>query len=279
MNFTEYLRASNAHLNSTLKNLDGSTSKYYTKVNNTCIEEARMKLLNVLTEALDNKMISKEEFDAMNPEGKGAAKFYLTFKVHKEHKPGSAPPERPICSGSGSMYENVSTFVEHFIKEAGTTHQTYLKDTPDFFRFIEEINKTGNISEKSMLLTMDVIGLFTNIPKEDGINAVTEALEEKEVKEINTQFLVRLLRLILENNIMEFNSELYKQEIGAPMGSKPVPPYANTFVARKIDHNILKIAEKYSKDGKLPMEYLKRFLDDLFSIWNGTSKELHQFHK
>ena len=77
-------------------------------------------------------MISKEEFSAMNPEGKGAFKFYLTFKVHKEHKPGKAPPERPICSSSGSMFENIGKFIEHFIKEAGTTHPTYLQDTPDF---------------------------------------------------------------------------------------------------------------------------------------------------
>ena len=206
LNFDDYVQAANVHLNSTLNNTDGSISNYYTKVDKTYMEEAKVKLQNVLNEAFDNQMISKEEFSAMNPEGKGAARFYLTFKVHKEHEPGKAPPERPICSGSGSMFENASAFIEHFIKEAGTTHPTYLQDTPDFLRFIDRIKNTINLPENTMLLTIDVIGLFTNIPEEDGTDAVREALEEKEVKGINTEFPMRLFKLVLENNILEFNS-------------------------------------------------------------------------
>ena len=61
------------------------------------------------------------------------------------------------------------------------------------------------------------------------------------------------------------------------MGSRPVPPYANIFMARKIDTKILEIAEKYSKNGKIPISSIKRFLDDLFSIWYGTTKDLHKF--
>ena len=64
-----------------------------------------------------------------------------------------------------------------------------------------------------------MIGLFTNILEKDGTKAVHEALEETENKEVNTEFIVRLLQLILQNNTMEFNSEYHKQEIGAPIGS------------------------------------------------------------
>ena len=93
----------------------------------------------------------------------------MTFKVHKEHVHGKAPPERPICSGSGSMLENVSKYIEHFIKKHGTEHLTYLQDTPDFLRFIEEINEGGKLKEETMILTVDVIGLFTNIPEKSRI--------------------------------------------------------------------------------------------------------------
>ena len=48
-------------------------------------------------------------------------------------------------------------------------------------------------------------------------------------------------------------------------------------MAKKIDPKILKIAEKYSKNGQIPITSLKRFLDDLFSIWYGSSKDLHKF--
>ena len=77
----------------------------------------KTKLKNILMEAFDNTLITKEELEAMDPEGKNVSKFYMTFKIHKEHVHGQAPPERPICSGSGSMLENVSKYIEQFIKK------------------------------------------------------------------------------------------------------------------------------------------------------------------
>ena len=128
------------------------------------------------------------------------------------------------------MFENVSKYIEHHIKEIGTTSRH-----------------------------------------------ARDALEEQKNKLVNTEFIVRFLQLILQNNIMEFNSQFYKQEIGAPMGSRPVPPYANVFMVQKIDPRILEIAEKYSNNGKIPISSINCFLYDLFSIWYGTTKDLHKF--
>ena len=186
---------------------------------------------------------------------------------------------RPICSGSGSAFENVSRFVEHHIKDHATKHPTYIEDTPDFLRYLEEINQEGNLPDNATLVTVDVIGLFTNIPNEDGIKATEETLNKRKEKEVGTEILVRLLTLILENNIMEFNEEYYKQDIGAPMGSRPVPPYANNFMAKFIDPKLLEIAKQFIKDGIFPIKLLKRFMDDLFLIWLGTTKRLHLFLK
>ena len=245
-------------------------------MNKTLIDKSKLKLTNLLQEGLDNEIITKEHFTAMDPKAKNAAKFYMTFKVHKEHAHGETPPERPICSGSGTMLENACKFVEHYIKERGISHKNYLKDTPDFLRYVEHLNQTESF-ENSLIVTIDVIGLFTNIPEHDGIEAVKEALEERQDDKINREFLIRILEFILQNNIMEFNSQFYKQEIGAPMGQIQVPAYANNFMAKKIDPRILALAQKYTKHGKVPMEILKRCLDDFISIWKGTSKDLHKF--
>ena len=48
---------------------------------------------------------------------------------------------RPIISGSGSYTENISLFVYSFLKPLSNLHPSYLRDTPDFLRCIEEINK------------------------------------------------------------------------------------------------------------------------------------------
>ena len=47
-------------------------------------------------------------------------RFYCTFKVHKKHKHGEAPPPRGIVSFSGTLTsENIAIFVENNIKEIG----------------------------------------------------------------------------------------------------------------------------------------------------------------
>ena len=76
-------------------------------------------------------------------------------------------------------------------------------------------------------MTWDAIGLFTNIPHQEGIDLVRKALQEfwqePDNKEVPTEYIISILEIILENNIFELDSELYKQNVGAAMGCKPVP--------------------------------------------------------
>ena len=80
----------------------------------------------MLQEGLDSGIITKEEFNSLNPEEKNPANLYCNFQVHKAHAYKEAPPVKPIVSGTGSITEGVTTFVEHFIK------------------YISTINKQGN---------------------------------------------------------------------------------------------------------------------------------------
>ena len=51
-----------------------------------------------------------------------------------------------------------------------------------------------------------------------------KSLNERTYPEISTEFILRLLKLSLKYNIFLFNQSLYKQLIGAAMGSRPIPP-------------------------------------------------------
>ena len=75
LNFEDYVNATYAHLNSTLTNIDGSTRKYYTKVDEPTIKTAKTKLKRVLEEALDNNLITQTEFSHMIPDGKNVHDF------------------------------------------------------------------------------------------------------------------------------------------------------------------------------------------------------------
>jgi hypothetical protein len=80
--------------------------------------------------------------------------------------------------------------------------------------------------------------------------------------------------IVLKHNIFEFHDGQWKQEIGAVMGSRPVPPYANMVMA-KIDHLIKETAKKYMTNESEGLKVLKRFLNDYFPLFIGTTKNLH----
>ena len=110
----------------------------------------------------------------MRADEKVAGRFYATFKVHKNHEFGKAPPGRPIISANGSVTENVSAFVDHHIKSLAVKHFSYLQDTPAFLRLLEsEVNNGDCLPSNTIIATIDVCGLFTNIPMEEGIEAVS----------------------------------------------------------------------------------------------------------
>ena len=62
------------------------------------------------------------------------------------------------------------------------------------------------------------------------------------------------------------------------MGIHPAPSFANIYLARRLDEAIKNIGLKYGQNNKSVFRILKRFLDDLFQIFEGTSKQLHQIY-
>ena len=109
--FNEYLRACYEHLTS--EQTPGKP--FYSPVNDIDLEKLKVDITKLLQKGLEHKIITNDEFTAMNPEGKGAGRFYCNFKVHKEHNINEAPPVRPITSQSGSVCEGIATYEEHHI--------------------------------------------------------------------------------------------------------------------------------------------------------------------
>ena len=277
LNFEEYLKSCYEHLESVQKQADGTTKPYYIQINEIEIEKAKMNIYKIIEEGIHHNYISHHEFNEMNPLDKYFGRFYCNFKVHKDHIPMSAPPPRPIVSVSGSFSENIGMFVEYHIKDLVWKYPDILQDTTDFLRCIEsEINKNSSLSKDSILVVADVSALFTNIPADDSLECLTNALNGRKDQQIPTGFIVRLMEAILENNFFTFNSEYFKQNIGASMGQRPIPSLANIFMAQKIDLKIRELSEKYSSNQRKALQFLKRFLDDIFMIFNGSSKKLHQ---
>ena len=231
-------------------------------MDNDDLETAKKEILAVLNEALKANVITEDEYKHMNPmNDKKAARTYMLFKVHKAHQEGSAPPERPVISGSGSITENPSKFCQHYMKQVSKDHASFLRDTCDFLLHIQNIE---NLPDNAILATIDVTGLYTHIPRDEGMQATREGLDRRANKTVPTDFIVKLLELLTKWNIFEFNGELYQQLEGTAMGQTHAPDYADIFMA-VIDKLILEAAASHG-EGVFPIRLMKRFLDDLFRV-------------
>ena len=94
--------------------------------------------------------------------------FYTLTKIHKP-----TPVGRPIIEGCDGPTERVSALVDHLIQPIAQKQASYLKDTTDFLNFLEKTKLPKN----TILVSMDVTSLYTNIPQEEGITTVCKAYE------------------------------------------------------------------------------------------------------
>ena len=78
-----------------------------------------------------------------------------------------------------------------------------------FPTFLEKIKTIGSVPENAILVTVDVVGF---IPHQAGLKDLKEGLKKRDIKRIPTEDLVKMAKLVLNNNIFEFNSKAYQQK-------------------------------------------------------------------
>ena len=177
---------------------------------------------------------------------------------------------RPIVSGNNCPTAKISAFVDEHIKMMVPLIPSYVRDTPDFIRKIENFSIPGDV----YLVTMDVTSLYTNIPNMEGLVSITPSLM-KHQPEFKLQYktLLELLKLVLHKNNFQFNGEHYLQIGGTAMGTKTAPSYANLFMARLEE----KLLEKAKTDLQIELPLYLRYIDDIFFIFPYSETKLEQF--
>ena len=99
------------------------------------------------------------------------ARFYLLPKTHKKlHN----VPGRPVITNSGHYAENNSSFLDHDLQPLAQAVKSYIKDTNEFLKKLRSVPK---FPDRIILCTMDVVGLYANIPHEEGLSALRKRLE------------------------------------------------------------------------------------------------------
>ena len=123
--------------------------------------------------------------------------------------------------------------------------------------------------------------MYSNIPLEEGLAAFKECLDKRSDKSIPTDYIMKLLRLIMTKNIFTFNEETWLQLLGTCMGTRVSPSYANLFMA-VLENKMIDNCPAHLKE----FIYLwRRFIDDILIFWSGSWQQfleffnyLNQFH-
>ena len=222
-------------------------STYYELLDHDPTDEFAKKVSEAVEEMFDDGYITEKNMRYLIVDQPKAGRFYLLPKIHKAGNPG-----RPIVSANGHPTEKISEFVDLHLQPHVNSLPSYMKDTTDYLRKLQE---SGPIPPETLLVSLDVTSLYTNIPHEDGIRACKEAWEERPVKDPPTEILVKLLTLILKCNNFEFKGKHYLQVQGTAMGTKMAPAYANIFMGRLEGQLLRSISLK-------PFSWF-RFIDDV----------------
>ena len=142
----------------------------------------------------------------------------------------------------------------------------YIKDTNNFLLKLQQLD---DLLSESLLVTLDVISLYTNIPHQKGLDAGREILNKREVLDPPTEEIVHLTSIILKRNHFSFDGLQYLQKQGTAMWTHITPPYANIFMGR-FDRDLLQQTTQ-------KLTTWLRYIDDIFAVWPHGEENLQVF--
>ena len=238
-----------------------NNASHYRKLPSDPTMKISTEIKEVVNGLFTRGLIDRHSKEFLTPQHPKIARFYLLPKIHKPGCPG-----RPIVSSSGAPTENISSFVDFFLKPCVSRISSYIRDTTDF---LNKLRALPQLPTGSLLVTLDASSLYTNIPHNEGITACEEALNSRELLIPPTADLCRLIKLILSANSFTFNEEYYLQVHGTAMGTRMAPSYANLFMG-KLEQMFLHTQEK------VPLVWW-RYIDDIFAVWTHGEPALQLF--
>ena len=199
--------------------------------------------------------------------------FYGIPKIHKQNN-----PLRPIVSQINGPSYKINKYLHELLYVAEAVIPYLFKDTTAFLNIIQ---KHKYAPYPTLLVTMDVVSLYTNIPHDEAINYITEQYEntlklwphyKTTVKQIPIKYFNLILTFCLSNCEFNFLDITYKQNYGLPMGAPAAVRVANIFMYKHLSKFIL----NYNKP--LPI-FFGRLIDDIFFTWKYSEAELLTLYK
>lgn len=233
----------------------------YKKLEKNPLDASCTKIKAILNMLFDKKLIDLDTLNKLMPKDSRLGIFYGLLKLHKE-KLGLRPIVNHINHPTRAINIYLHNKLEIITKEALTD----IKNSYELVKLLKEIKYIPNL----VLITADIKSLYTSIPTKWGIKNLLEIYNTYKNKiDLDPLALHIMLYNVLTLNIFEFNNNYYVQQKGTAMGSNLAPTYASTILRN--------IEEKWLKITKYKLVVFKRYIDDIFIIYDNKDNNLECF--
>ena len=112
---------------------------------------------------------------------------------------------RPIDGGANCVTQRISHFTDIILKPLCCEVPSFLRDDLEFLNHLPT-----TVNPNSELISFDVVSLYTNIPHDLGISAITFWLENKRnivQHRFSKEFILETVKIILERNVFYFDGK------------------------------------------------------------------------
>lgn len=238
--------------------------QYYEKVNSMLSDTSTYKILQsdptgslqtknnkIINNLFTNKIISKYEKYAFMTYNTTSPKLYALPKIHK-----TDIPMRPVVAFITTVSSHMSKLLSNILKSLTCDNFYTLKNSFELKYKLTDIV----INSTEMMVSFDIISLFTNIPVQLAIDIINEKWDTiKTTTNMTKTMFFEILRFcLIDANYFLFNNVFYRQIFGMPMGNPLSSIIADIVTNRLIEVSLSKI--NYN-----PKIFVK-YVDDFFAI-------------
>jgi len=214
------------------------------------IKNLELKLNNILKRWVSLGFISKKELFALRNIDCSLPKAYGLPKLHKENI-----PFRIIVSSIGTTLYSVADYLQKILHNSLPPSMGQVKNSFELFNRLLGMT----IPENHLLISLDVRSLFTNIPSELVLEAISNrwVYIQNNTKITQNEFILAV-KFIMDSTYFIFDNTIYKQIFGTPMGS-PLSPVLADMVMQDLEVKAIN-----NLDFSVPLYY--RYVDDILLL-------------
>jgi retron-type reverse transcriptase len=155
-------------------------------------------------------------------------------------------PLRPIVSNIGAPTYKLSKYLANLLKPFVGQSTHHVKNSAAFINIVDSLK----LETEDLMVSFDVVSLFTKVPISDSISLL---------KTLFSEDIVNLFEHVLTSTYFIFHGQFFEQTDGVAMGS-PLSPVIANFFMEAFEQKVMKMATYKQK-------CWYRYVDDTFVIW------------